>query len=226
MFCHVFMRCVSLKCHVCRRGSRLRASFRRPFIARRCGAAAGTRHEMSCSVMRCHVSPPLRPSPPALPKRRPSASCISFLLPLPFRSRRRRLACGASLFRAYRMCAPARVCAGAVRAPDCAREPAQGARLPSVPLGFFRAGARRETKRPPDAASSCPILPRFYRGQALIGNYFIIRERIAIAAPPLRSPPGAALSSRSLPRTPIRGPAPAVSAWRKGRKMVPGARPG
>ena len=57
---------------------------------------------------------------------------------------------------------------------------AQGAPVLSVPLGFFRTGARRETKRPPDAASSCLILPRFYRGQALTGNYFIIRERIAV----------------------------------------------
>ena len=31
---------------------------------------------------------------------------------------------------------------------------AQGAHLPSVPLGFFRAGAKQETKRPADAASS------------------------------------------------------------------------
>ena len=48
----------------------------------------------------------------------PSVSCISFLHRVSFHSRRRRLACGASLFRAYRMRARARVCAGAVRAPS------------------------------------------------------------------------------------------------------------
>ena len=124
--------------------------------------------------MRCHV-------PPRHARLRPPASCISFLLPLPFRSRCRRLACGTTLFRAYRMCARACVCAGAVRAPDCAREPCAGRTCPVRSVGvFFRTGARRETKRPPDAASSCLILPRFYRGQALTGNYFIIRERIAV----------------------------------------------
>ena len=61
--------------------------------------------------MRCHV-------PPRHARLRPPASCISFLLPLPFRSRCRRLACGTTLFRAYRMCARACVCAGAVRAPS------------------------------------------------------------------------------------------------------------
>ena len=35
----------------------------------------------------------------------------------------------------------------------------QGALLLSVPLGFFRAGAKQETKRSPDTASSCFILP-------------------------------------------------------------------
>ena len=82
----------------------------------------------------------------------------------------------ASLFRAYRMCARARVCAGAVRAPDCAREQTQGARLLSVPLGFFRTGARQKAKRPADAASSCLILPQIPQGQALFGNYFIVHE--------------------------------------------------
>ena len=58
-----------------------------------------TCHEMSCSVMRCHVLPPPRPSPPTSPKRRLSPSCMSSLHRVSLRSRRRRLACGASLFR-------------------------------------------------------------------------------------------------------------------------------
>ena len=74
---------------------------------------------MSCSVMRCHVWPPPRPSPSGLAEAPPSVSCISFLHRVSFHSRRRRLACGASLFRAYRMRARAPVvCAGAVRAPS------------------------------------------------------------------------------------------------------------
>ncbi len=43
---------------------------------------------------------------------------------------------------------------GAVRAPDCARE-SQGAPLPCVSQGFFRAGANGETKRPRE----CRLLP-------------------------------------------------------------------
>ena len=72
--------------------------------------------------------------------------------------------------------APARAFrAGAVRAPDCACArvgQAQGARLPSVPLGFFRAGAKQEAKRPTDAASSCPILARIFPGQVLFKELF------------------------------------------------------
>ena len=66
---------------------------------------------------------------------------------------------------------------------------AQVAPLPSIPLGIFRAVARQEAKRPPDAASSCPILPQFYGGQALIRNYFIIHERIATSVPKTSSSP-------------------------------------
>ncbi len=96
-------------------------------------------HVLSCDVMFRRVAPlSVRLAEAPL-----SVSCISFLLPVPFRLHRRRLACGASLFRAYRMGARARVCAGAVRAPDCAHASrAQGTLLPSVPLGVFRAGAR------------------------------------------------------------------------------------
>ena len=98
----------------------------------------------------------LRPSPPASPTLCPSASCMSLLHRVSFRPRRRRLACGASLFRAYRMGARARLsCRRAYRAPDCAREtPAQGARLPSVPLGFFS----HRCEAGGEAASGCRFL--------------------------------------------------------------------
>ena len=96
------------------------------------------------------------------------------LLSIPFRSHRRLPACGGSLFRAYRMRAPAPAFAPArLCAPDCAREPSAGRRSPARSVGvFFRAGARRETKRPPDAASSCFILSCFCEGQAFMRNYF------------------------------------------------------
>ena len=65
--------------------------------------------------------------------------------------------------------APARLCA-----PDCAREPSAGRRSPARSVGvFFRAGARRETKRPPDAASSCFILSWFCEGSSpIVRHYF------------------------------------------------------
>ena len=129
--------------------------------------------------MKCHVSPLPRPSPLASPKRRPSASCISFLHRVSFRSRRHRLACGAALFRAYRMCACARVRAGAVRAPDCARERRRAHFSRPFRWGFFAPvrGKRRSGLRMP--LPPCLILPQFYRGQAPTGNYFIFHERIA-----------------------------------------------
>ena len=155
--------------------------------------------------MRCHV--PGR-DPPGLPS---AASSASVFLPAPvsFRSRRRRHACGASLFRAYRMCARARVRAGAVRAPDCARaNQAQGARLLSVPLGFFCAGARREAKQPPDAASFCLILPLISENQVLIQDLFLycanLSGRIATrasSAMPSPSPAPAAPGKAQPPKT-------------------------
>ena len=71
--------------------------------------------------MFCHVPP----GHARLRRPRRSAACLRpacrFLHRVSFRWRRRRPACGATLFRAYRMCACARVRAGAVCAPDCAR---------------------------------------------------------------------------------------------------------
>ena len=168
-------------------------------------------------AMRCHEA--LRPSPPALPKRLPSVSCIPFLHRVSFRSRRQRLPGGASLFRAYRMGARACVCAGAVRAPDCPRaSQAQGALLLSVPMGVFRAGAKRETKRPPDAASSCIILPRISQGQALTGTYFKLYEQIAASAPAASCPPAPALHPGRRP-----GPRSGAQPFRPGGKA---GRPG
>ncbi len=130
-------------------------------------------HEMSCSVMKCH-DPPL---PQGGPRLRRSAFCMPFLHRVSFRLRRRRPACGAALFRAYRMGARARVRAGANAGLIARASPAQGARLPSVPLGFFAParGGRRSGPRMP--LSPCLILPQFYRGQAPIGNYFIFHEQ-------------------------------------------------
>ena len=94
----------------------------------------------------------------------PSVFRMAFLHRVPFRSPRRRSGRQAGpCFRAYRVraCARAwaRVCAGAVRAPECPRAHPrnQGAPFPSVPVDFFRAGANRDVKRPrADAASSHP----------------------------------------------------------------------
>ena len=170
--------------------------------------------------MRCHVSPPLRPPPPASPKRRPSQSCISFLHRVSFRSRRQRLPGGAALIsrvshgRAPAF-APARFARLIARA-----SPAQGTRLPSVPMGFFRAGAKRETKRPPDAASSCPILPRISQGSSPYRELFRIIRTNHGFRPGGLIPASTDPASGSSPRTPIRGPAPAVSACREGRKIA------
>ena len=123
-------------------------------------------HDVSCSAG-------THPPPPTSSEVRLSPSCMSFVHRVSFRLHRRRLPGGASLFRAYRMCARARVSAGAVRAPDCARARKRRAHF-SRPFrwGFFRTGARRETKRPPDAASSCFILSWFCEGQAHFRYYF------------------------------------------------------
>ena len=84
---------------------------------------------------------------------RPSrlVACASVLLLLPFRSNRAAATLHAArpFSRVSHALACARFRAGAVRAPDCARERAQGALLLSVPLGIFRAGGRRSGLRMP-----------------------------------------------------------------------------
>ena len=77
-----------------------------------------------------------------------------------------------SLFRAYPARARARVGAGAVRAPDCARE-AEGALLPSASHGFSEmASPGRATpgEAAPESASLGTIIPHSGRCQAHIAN--------------------------------------------------------
>ena len=83
------------------------------------------------------------------------------------------------LFRAYRARAGAPVGAGAVRAPDCARERAD-ARLPSAPAGVFlrpRPLSCADTGLPkrkggPGSRLSVLILPHFFPGQAPARKFF------------------------------------------------------
>ena len=93
------------------------------------------------------------------------------LLSIPFRSHRRLPAAGP--FFARIACARVRAFAPARFARLIARASRCWAHF-SCPFrwGFFRTGARRETKRPPDAASSCFILSCFCEGQAFMRNYF------------------------------------------------------
>ena len=153
-------------------------------------------HVMKCRVLSCDVMI-RRPAPLRRPRRsvaRPNSACRSS-----FRFRSVRAATGlpaARPFFARIACARAPAFAPARFARLIARAWTNAGRTSlSVPLGFFRTGARRETKPPPDAASSCLILPRFCRGQALTGNYFIIRERIATSALRASSSPTPAPSS-------------------------------
>ena len=122
---------------------------------------------------------------------------------IPFRSSRRRLACGGTLFRAYRVCAPAsaRARAGArilrrraYRAPDCARTSKRRAHVSRQFLRGIFAPARNRKRSGPGMplASSCPILARIFRKQAYVGNYFKILVNILLspAAQPKRQGPG------------------------------------
>ena len=84
------------------------------------------------------------------------------------RWRRRRAERGGTLIRAYRARAWAPVGAGAVRAPDCACEPARAsqardARLPSVPSVVFFAPAPARREAAPDAATLYVRVLFYYR---------------------------------------------------------------
>ena len=122
----------------------------------------------SCFVMRCHVRH-------AFADTLPFQSRISFLHRVPFR---RRAAPGRRdpVSRVSRVRLRPRVGAGAVRAPDCARETAD-ARLPSVPAGAFFGPSRflqKRKRRPRKPPLSTLILLRFSPSQAPAGNYFKI----------------------------------------------------
>ena len=84
------------------------------------------------------------------------------LLSIPFRSHRRLPACGGSLFRAYRMRAPAPAFAPArLCAPDCARELSAGRRSPARSVGVFFAPARGRRR----SGLRMPLPPvSFYHG--------------------------------------------------------------
>ena len=116
------------------RGGRERRGWR---AVRGDGGVCAPCHEMSCFVMVRRASDPVAARP-----YRACRSSIAFRS-APFRSRRRP-GRGGTLFRAYRArpCAGgrARLCAGAVRAPDCPRaQPRnQGAPFPSVSQGFLK----------------------------------------------------------------------------------------
>ena len=108
----------------------------------------GTCHEMSCSVMRCHVSPPRAPF--RGPRRSAAVRILHTVPPSRFRSVR-----AAAGLPAARPCfariawARAPVRAGAVRAPDCPRLCARARRRAHVSRPFrwgFFAPARGERR--------------------------------------------------------------------------------
>ena len=163
--------------------------------------------------MGCHDS---GRAPPGLAV---SASCASFLLPAPvsFRSRRRRVPGQHPLSRVSHVRARLRLRRRGFARLIARASQAQGALLLSVPRGFFRAGAKPETKRPPDAASSCLILPWFFQGQALFRNYFSI-SRTHPASRQIMSRPAAGRAGTA-PGRRLRAAAP-----RSSRGIGPGAR--
>ena len=115
-------------------------------------------HAMSWSpcLRRCLAVPFLHTAPP-----------LHFV---PIQSSRRRAGRGGSLFRAYPARVRARVGAGAVRAPNYARETADALSL-SVPAGVFGPSRflQKTEKAAPQAALPAPIIPHFPTGQALGG---------------------------------------------------------
>ena len=125
------------------------------------GAYSVVRSGMKLSFRTSAASlPPVRP-PPGLRHSRSSVAVHSTpSLPPP-------LPRGAGPFFARIACArppafaPARFARLIARASQ-----AQGAHLPSVPLGFFRAGAKQETKRPADAASSLSHSTMLFRASS------------------------------------------------------------
>ncbi len=150
---------------------------------------AGQEASFRC-VMNCHVRH-------AVAKALRFRSCISFLRRVPFRSLPSAPPPPGFPERRDPFCArivPARPrasCAGAVRAPDCARE-TEGAPLLPVSQGVFENGAARPRnagKAAPVAPSPAPIIHHFSQSQAPNGNknhkyqkLFIIFQDIGFGA--------------------------------------------
>ena len=126
---------------------RHRSSLPLPFRSRRRPSprAGGTRDVMKCHDLSCDVmfGGARRPFFRVLPSLHRSS------FPLPACLRR-----GPFSFRAYRVCPRAPVGAGAVRAPDCAREPGARRTSPVRSVGLF--SRRRETGD--EATSGCRSL--------------------------------------------------------------------
>ncbi len=152
--------------------------------------AGRTPQDVSWNVMICmrraHILWSVRAWAPGIPSGFSGSSSLAWACPFgpsSFRSSRRparrrrdpdsRVSCA-------RLCRRGRAFrAGAVRTPDCARE-TQGARLPCVSQGFFRAGAQQERGRL-RGRLSCPAAP--YRLPALqrqstLENYFCSKEQM------------------------------------------------
>ncbi len=156
------MECHVLSCSACFPVLFCRYRFSLPLPSRSGRRGEPGCHGMSCFVMAAAGNVMFRHGPPGLRFRcRLSVSRMPFLhrVPshsVPFAPPPARPA-GGTLFRAYRARACPRVCAGAVRAPDCARETAD-ARLPSTHAGVFEAPAallRRNAKGGPGSRLPC-----------------------------------------------------------------------
>ena len=81
--------------------------------------------------------------------------------------------------------------------------------------GFFRTGAKQETKQPADAASSCPILPQFSQGQPRSRNYICFHEQKSNSRSRSRSCYSAG-NRRSVPQAARLGQGPAAVAPKRG----------
>ena len=166
--------------------------------------------------MGCHDS---GRAPPGLAV---SASCASFLLPAPvsFRSRRRRVPGQHPLSRVSHVRARLRL-----RRRGFARLIARArasARRTSPVRSYGDFSRRHESKRPPDAASSCLILPWIFQGRALFRNYFSI-SRTRPASRQIMSRPAAGRAGTA-PGRRLRAAAPRSSRGGASAGATPGCR--
>ncbi len=154
--------------------------------------------EMSWNVMFCHV--PGRCAASARPADAsfvpvPHAVPPSRFVPLRSALPAARLPGAAGPCFARNARARARLCAGAVRAPDCAREP-QGARLPCVSQRFFETGATGRAA--PGKRLRMPPLRVIYRHWP---SQVKAISRIISKKANIRPLPGSAGAQRSVSRT-------------------------